>query len=395
MADKPKEKEKGINMMEVLEAAKGPVGKMSGVQSVGLADIHGLEHLYVEISEKAPAGAVARKLRSMRKSYGKFPFAIKRKGDKKEEIIDSGIPEPKEKEKEKEKKGDFEIVILEPPPSEVCEFCGEQDELRPYGPNGEWVCFDCAMLDEEAAGEKFMEMFSTYKGGSMNRQARPESQIEQIDKWLQMEMGDVYDDLGGGGKRQTLKDMGSDPSEYTPDPKSFKELKPETQDLIKEKLPTILLEELDRLEKKFSGFEKMIPEIDKVIEDFVERRTKPFSGRGRDWQGDVFYSDINTLVNNHRGWKESKYKDQIYGYITDKLREKGFYVHGSMNRRAADWKVEMYVGDRVVGTFSLENIFDERAGVDFIIQEHLDWEVFPLGSGRYRVQISADRKSVV
>ena len=231
MADKPKEKEKGINMMEVLEAAKGPVGKMSGVQSVGLADIHGLEHLYVEISEKAPAGAVARKLRSMRKSYGKFPFAIKRKGDKKEEIIDSGIPEPKEKEKEKEKKGDFEIIILEPPPSGGCEFCGEQDELRPYGPNGEWVCFDCAMLDEEAAGEKFMEMFSAHKGGSMNR-------------------------------------------------------------------------------------------------------------------------------------------------------------------RAADWKVEMYVGDRVVGTFSLENIVDERAGVDFIIQEHLDWEVFPLGSGRYRVQISADGSNI-
>ena len=65
-----------------------------------------------------------------------------------------------------------------------------------------------------------------------------------------------------------------------------------------------------------------------------------------------------------------------------------------MNRQAADWKVEMYVGDRVVGTFSLENIVDERAGVDFIIQEHLDWEVFPLGSGRYRVQISADGSNI-
>ena len=133
MADKPKEKEKGINMMEVLEAAKGPVGKMSGVQSVGLADIHGLEHLYVEISEKAPAGAVARKLRSMRKSYGKFPFAIKRKGDKKEEIIDSGIPEPKEKEKEKEKKGDFEIIILEPPPSGGVNSAGSRMNCGPTG----------------------------------------------------------------------------------------------------------------------------------------------------------------------------------------------------------------------------------------------------------------------
>src|SRR4030095_6267735 len=26
-----------------------------------------------------------------------------------------------------------------------CEMCGKQDELRPYGPNNENICFDCAM----------------------------------------------------------------------------------------------------------------------------------------------------------------------------------------------------------------------------------------------------------
>ena len=26
----------------------------------------------------------------------------------------------------------------------VCEMCGKIDECRPYGPNGEQVCFECA-----------------------------------------------------------------------------------------------------------------------------------------------------------------------------------------------------------------------------------------------------------
>lgn len=32
-----------------------------------------------------------------------------------------------------------------------CELCGKIEELRPYGPNGERVCFNCGMKDEEAA----------------------------------------------------------------------------------------------------------------------------------------------------------------------------------------------------------------------------------------------------
>jgi hypothetical protein len=36
-----------------------------------------------------------------------------------------------------------------------CEMCGKIRELRPYGPNGENVCFDCAMKDEAAAKRGF------------------------------------------------------------------------------------------------------------------------------------------------------------------------------------------------------------------------------------------------
>ena len=37
---------------------------------------------------------------------------------------------------------------------EVCEMCGKVDECRPYGPNDENICFDCAMKDEETTTRK-------------------------------------------------------------------------------------------------------------------------------------------------------------------------------------------------------------------------------------------------
>lgn len=41
---------------------------------------------------------------------------------------------------------------------EACQMCGKVDELRPYGPNGEEVCFDCAMKDEAAARRGFRKL---------------------------------------------------------------------------------------------------------------------------------------------------------------------------------------------------------------------------------------------
>lgn len=38
-----------------------------------------------------------------------------------------------------------------------CAFCGKDDELRPYGPNDESICFDCAMKDEATTRRKFNE----------------------------------------------------------------------------------------------------------------------------------------------------------------------------------------------------------------------------------------------
>jgi hypothetical protein len=32
---------------------------------------------------------------------------------------------------------------------EACTMCGVIEECRPYGPNGENICFECGMGDEE------------------------------------------------------------------------------------------------------------------------------------------------------------------------------------------------------------------------------------------------------
>lgn len=40
-------------------------------------------------------------------------------------------------------------------PDGKCELCGKIAELRPYGPKGERVCFDCGMKDRAVAERQF------------------------------------------------------------------------------------------------------------------------------------------------------------------------------------------------------------------------------------------------
>ena len=39
-----------------------------------------------------------------------------------------------------------------------CSVCGKIAELRPYGKNGAWVCFECGMKDEEEATRQFAKL---------------------------------------------------------------------------------------------------------------------------------------------------------------------------------------------------------------------------------------------
>jgi hypothetical protein len=36
-----------------------------------------------------------------------------------------------------------------------CQLCGKEAETRPYGSNGEEVCFQCGMKDEETTKRQF------------------------------------------------------------------------------------------------------------------------------------------------------------------------------------------------------------------------------------------------
>lgn len=49
------------------------------------------------------------------------------------------------------------IVFIQDEPDSRCELCGKIDETRPYGPNGERICYDCGMKDEETTKRKFDE----------------------------------------------------------------------------------------------------------------------------------------------------------------------------------------------------------------------------------------------
>lgn len=48
------------------------------------------------------------------------------------------------------------VIAAESP--KPCELCGVVAETRPYGPNGERVCFACAMLDPAAAERGFRRL---------------------------------------------------------------------------------------------------------------------------------------------------------------------------------------------------------------------------------------------
>jgi hypothetical protein len=47
-------------------------------------------------------------------------------------------------------------IISEEKPQQ-CDDCGEIAELRPYGPGGSKVCYECGMKDEEDAKRQFLE----------------------------------------------------------------------------------------------------------------------------------------------------------------------------------------------------------------------------------------------
>lgn len=50
--------------------------------------------------------------------------------------------------------------VIEKERVDRCELCGAVAETRPYGPNGEEVCFHCGMKDEAAAKRGFNRLIN-------------------------------------------------------------------------------------------------------------------------------------------------------------------------------------------------------------------------------------------
>lgn len=49
-------------------------------------------------------------------------------------------------------------LVIEGEPDGVCQLCGAEEETRPYGPNGEDICFACGMKDEATTAAQFQKI---------------------------------------------------------------------------------------------------------------------------------------------------------------------------------------------------------------------------------------------
>lgn len=60
------------------------------------------------------------------------------------------------------------MFVIAVEPDGKCELCGKVDELRPYGPNGERICYDCGMKDEATTKKKFAEVLEGTQSVAVN-----------------------------------------------------------------------------------------------------------------------------------------------------------------------------------------------------------------------------------
>lgn len=55
------------------------------------------------------------------------------------------------------------ILVIDDNFTGTCKLCGTKDEeLRPFGPNDELICFKCGMKNEGLAARKRIELFKQY-----------------------------------------------------------------------------------------------------------------------------------------------------------------------------------------------------------------------------------------
>lgn len=58
----------------------------------------------------------------------------------------------------------FKALAIVEESEHACTMCSKVDELRPYGPNGSEVCFNCMMKDEPLAVKIFTKRMEDANG---------------------------------------------------------------------------------------------------------------------------------------------------------------------------------------------------------------------------------------
>ena len=52
-------------------------------------------------------------------------------------------------------------LIIAAEPHQQCDACGEIAELRPYGPNGKCICFECGQKDIDTTRSNFLKLLES------------------------------------------------------------------------------------------------------------------------------------------------------------------------------------------------------------------------------------------
>ena len=65
-------------------------------------------------------------------------------------------------------------------------------------------------------------------------------------------------------------------------------------------------------------------DIRQVIQELVDSRRNPFEALGRQWQGEIFHSDIDRRLKSVFG---KHYPYSIYSEACRGLEAEGFYIH--------------------------------------------------------------------
>ncbi len=77
--------------------------------------------------------------------------------------------------------------IIEREQPQQCDFCGAIAELRPYGPNGEAICFPCGMKNETAAKEQFRKRLGTAKKPKRRKRQPSQKHMDDVSREMELE----------------------------------------------------------------------------------------------------------------------------------------------------------------------------------------------------------------